>query len=85
MSRNPKLHSFVEGALANNRQVLVEPITTALVMAGIIFALNIEFTIKVSRKDRKTEYDVHIGKVGTDKSIIIKLFSLFYSDSETTP
>jgi hypothetical protein len=77
MSRNPKQRGFVEGAIASNRQVLVEPITIALVMAGIVFVLETEYDVKVSRKHGKTEYDVHVGKKPADRSVITKFFSLF--------
>lgn len=77
LSHDPAQVQFVEGALSNDRKVLFEPITTALVMAGIIFLLQTEFDVKISKKGGKTDYDVHVGKKPTDKSILQKFFSLF--------
>jgi hypothetical protein len=77
LARNPTLRGYVVGAVESSRKVLIEPITTALVVAGIIFVLETQFDVKVSRKAGKTEYEVHVGKKPTDKSIIKKFFNFF--------
>ncbi len=77
LARNPSLRVYVIGAVESSRKVLFEPITTALVVAGIIFVLETEFDAKISRKAGQTEYEVHLGKKPTDKSIIGKFFAFF--------
>ena len=73
----PDQRPFVQGAIDNSRNVLIEPITTALVMAGIILVLQTQFDVKVSRKGGKTDYEIKVGKKPTDGSLIKKIFSIF--------
>jgi hypothetical protein len=75
--RNAQGREFVQGAIKHSREVLVEPITTALVMAGVIFLLQIEFDVKVTRKDGKASLDIRVGKKPTDKSLIGKILGRF--------
>src|SRR5690348_6871867 len=56
LAESPRQSLFVAGAIEYSREVLVEPITTALVVAGIILLLDTEFDVKVSRSAGKTEY-----------------------------
>lgn len=77
LSKDPSQLQFVEGAIKADRAVLVEPITTALVIAGIILVLETKFEISVTRKSGKAEFEVKLGKKPTDKSILKKFFSLF--------
>jgi hypothetical protein len=75
LTRNTKQRKFVQAAI-DSRPVLLEPITVALIMAGIILVLETEFDIKISKKNGKRDYDVRIGKKPTDKSLIKDLFSI---------
>jgi hypothetical protein len=77
LSQIPEQREFVEGAIALSRKVLLEPITTALVMAGIILVLQTQFDVRIKQKNGKSEYEVHVGKKPTDKSLLTKFFSLF--------
>ncbi len=73
----PDQKDYVEGAIEVSRTVLIDPITAALIMTGIILVLETQFDVNISHKDGKTEYDVKLGKKPTDKSLIGKLFGLF--------
>ncbi|HXH43960.1 MAG TPA: hypothetical protein VNK51_08960 [Bradyrhizobium sp.] len=77
LAGDPRQAQLVAGAIDNDRAVLVEPITAALIMVAIVFVLETELDVKVSRRNGVTEYDVRVGKKPTDKSIIKELFSLF--------
>lgn len=67
----------VGGALDRLEDARIEPVTMALIMAGIVLVLETEVDLKVSRKDGKTDFDISISKKPTDKSIISKIFSVF--------
>jgi hypothetical protein len=72
-----ELASRVEAAIRADRKVLVEPITTALVMAGIIIALQTRVGLKVKSKDGKMDVQLEVQKKPTADNIIKKFFSFF--------
>lgn len=67
----------VNGALDRLEDARIEPVTLALVMAGIVLVLETEVDVKISRQDGKTDFDISVSKKATDKSIINKIFSVF--------
>lgn len=70
----PTLDSWVE----SGRPTLLDPITAALVLAGIVFVLSVDIDIKVKRdKDGKVEWEAGLKKEPTKESILGKFFSLF--------
>ena len=76
--QNPELKARVEGALATDRRVLVDPITAALVMAGIVVVLQTNFKMAFKRdKLKKSEFQVSLEKKPSSEGIIKKIFSLF--------
>lgn len=76
--QDPQLKARLEAALAADRHVLVEPITTALVMAGIVVILKTNFKMTFKRdKNKKLEFQVSIEKKPSADEILKKFFSLF--------
>ncbi len=70
----PKLDSW----FTSGRPTLVEPITTALVLAGIVFVLSVDIKLKVKKdKDGKVEWEVNLEKEPTKESLLEKFFGLF--------
>jgi len=68
--------SRVEAAL-KERKKLIEPVTTALVLAGIVMLLSTEVEIDSKVVDGKRSTSVHIKKGPTSDGILGKFFSLF--------
>lgn len=66
----------VDAALGE-RKKLIEPVTTALVLAGIVMLLSTEIEVDSKVVDGKRSTNVHIKKGPTSDSILGKLFSLF--------
>jgi|EndMetStandDraft_5_1072996.scaffolds.fasta_scaffold32366_2 hypothetical protein len=77
MMHDEKLRPYVEGAIKADRSVLLDPITTALVMAGIVFVLGTKINIEITKKDGKAEYSVKLERTETSENIIAKFFALF--------
>lgn len=74
----PDLKKLLERALASNRRVLVEPITTALVMAGIILVLKTRTHFKFKRdKNGKWEAEGSIDAKPSSEGLLKKFFGLF--------
>jgi hypothetical protein len=76
LARDPDLRKRVQGAIDSNRRVLLDPVTTALVMAGVVLLLQTKVKIKIAKKSGKHEYSVEVSKDPTSKGIIGKIFSL---------
>lgn len=75
---NVELTARLEAALAADRSVLVDPITTALVMAGIVVILQTRFKMDFKRdKGNKSEFQVTVEKLPSSEGIIKKFFALF--------
>jgi len=73
-----ELHRNIDSWFASGRPTLVEPITAAIVLAGIVFVLSTDLKIKVRRNpDGKKAWDVDLKKEPTKDSIIAKFFSMF--------
>jgi hypothetical protein len=69
--RNTKaaLITWLDGA----RAALPDPITTSLVLAGIVFVLSLDIDLELD--DGKLH--VHVKKAPTDKTILEKFFGIF--------
>ena len=75
---DPELKPRLQAALSVDRAVLVEPITTALVMAGIVVVLQTRFKLKFKRdKNGKSEVEVSFEKPPSSEGIIKKILALF--------
>ncbi len=77
MSAETDLATRVEAAFKEDRKVLVEPVTTALVLAGIVILLQTRGELKVKQKDGHVDVELHVEKKSTADSIVKKFFSLF--------
>lgn len=68
----------LEAALAANRRVLVDPITAALVMAGIVIVLRTRFKFNYIRtNDGKEILEIGLIKHESGEETIKKFFDLF--------
>jgi hypothetical protein len=75
---DPELEARLEAALAADRRVLVDPITSALVMAGIVLVLSTRFNIKYKRgKVGRSEFEVSVTKKPSSEILIKKFLELF--------
>jgi hypothetical protein len=73
-----QLNVRLQAALTFTRPELIEPITTALVMAGIVIVLQTKFKLKYRRdKDKKSEIDVSFEKEPSSESLVKKILALF--------
>jgi hypothetical protein len=64
-------------ALDMDREVLVEPVTTALIMAGIVVLLQTHIKIRVKKVNGKTSVEFDLEKKPTADAIIKKFFGFF--------
>jgi len=67
----------VVAAMKSGRNSLIEPITTALVLAGIVLLLQTEGSVEVASEGGKTSFKVKVEKKATSDTILGKFFSLF--------
>jgi hypothetical protein len=72
-----KLKPNLVAALAMDRGVLVEPVTAALIMAGIVLLLQTNVDLKIKKKNGKTSIDFSVKKKPTADKIIEKFFGIF--------
>ncbi len=59
--------------LDGRRETLFEPVTTALVLAGIVFVLQLDVDVKIENG----KLSVRVKKTPTDATLLKKFFSLF--------
>lgn len=76
LARNAEFASRVDAAL-DARKKLIEPVTTALVLAGIVMLLSTEFDIEHKNVDGKRSTTIHLQKKATSDDILKKFFGLF--------
>jgi hypothetical protein len=67
----------VQGALTNLRHTRVDPVTAAVVLAGVVLVLSTEFEIQYEDVDGKKKLKLLIRKKATPPAILAKLFALF--------
>jgi len=73
-----QLRSALDSWFESGRPTLFDPITAALVLAGIVFVLSVDINISVKRdKDGKVEWEAGLKKEPTKESILEKFFSIF--------
>jgi len=76
--RDPQLRGLLEGALASQREMLFEPITTALAMAGIVLILKTRVGISFKRdKSGKWEVEGNIESKAASEVLIKKFLGVF--------
>jgi len=76
IASNPELAPKLEAAL-KQRKTLIEPVTTALVLAGIILVLQTDIEFEHTRKAGKKSTRIVLKKTPTSENILQKLFGLF--------
>ncbi|HTA38742.1 MAG TPA: hypothetical protein VK760_06680 [Candidatus Acidoferrales bacterium] len=73
-----ELSRRVDAAIKTDRDTLFEPITTALVLAGIVVVLRTRFKMTYKRaKDGKAEFEVGIERKPDSDATIKRFFGLF--------
>lgn len=77
LADHPQFGSEVEAAIDNARDKLIEPVTTALVLGGIIFVLSLDVDVKYENKGGKKDVSIKIKKKPTSDSLLGKFFGLF--------
>jgi hypothetical protein len=63
------------------RSLHLEPVTTALVLAGIIFLLSTRINIEYENQDGKKTLKVKVEKPKTSEKLLEKFFPLFGNTS----
>jgi hypothetical protein len=75
---DPVLSVKLQNVIAARRDVLFDPITSAIVLAGIVLVLSTHVEIEVGKdKQGKKHWKVKIEKKATPPSILKKFFGLF--------
>jgi hypothetical protein len=78
MADDDQLRPRVESAVGEQRSTLFEPVTTALIMTGIVIALSTHITISYEDRDGKKYVSVVVEKKTSDKGIIKKILSVLH-------
>jgi hypothetical protein len=74
---DPELRPVLKNYLEGKRETLLEPVTSALVLAGIVFVLSTHVEVKAKRKNGKTDWEVKVVKKPTSEGFLEKFFGLF--------
>jgi hypothetical protein len=69
----PKLRALLEGG----RPTLLDPITTSLVLAGIVLVLSTNVEIGYEKKNGKKHFKIRVKKNATQPELLKKFFSIF--------
>lgn len=69
----PRLSAWI----ATARSTRIDPITSSIVLAGIVMGLSTHFEVEVQRANGKTKVNVHIEKKPTSAALIAKFFGFF--------
>ena len=72
-----ELRDRLAAALQMNREVLFDPITAALIMAGIVVLLQTKGHLAIKIQDGKTSVDFSLDKRPTTEGLIRKFFGFF--------
>jgi hypothetical protein len=77
LASDPATAPWVEAWVTGDRPTLLEPVTTAIILASIVMALSANFAVDLERKNGKTALKVHVDKKPTAKAILEKFFKIF--------
>ncbi len=77
MAEDPSLSVRLEAWLKTARPKLLEPVTSALVLAGIIMVLSAHINIEYENNDGKKHLKVKVEKNPTTSKILEKFFTFF--------
>ena len=64
-------------AALTQRQKLIEPVTTAVVLAGIVLLLSTSFSVEFENVDGKKKLKVNVAKKETTEGLLARFFDLF--------
>lgn len=74
-ANNPILAPRLEAWLSDGRRLLIEPITTTLILAGVVLVLSTHVKIEYEKKDGKKHLKIKVEKKASSESIIKKVLS----------
>jgi hypothetical protein len=77
MAKRDDLAPVVEGALHNLREKLIEPVTSAIVLAGIVLILSTEVKAKFVQGDGQRRWEIDVEKKAVTAEILSKFFEVF--------
>lgn len=83
MAEDYTLRPRLEGALQAARPTRLEPVTTALVLAGIVFVLSVDINVQYEDEEGKRKLKVSVQKKPTADSILEKFFPFFQESGQT--
>jgi hypothetical protein len=69
----PELEAWIDGA----RMTMFEPVTTALVLTGIVLVLSTDVKIEYKKENGKRKFAFALKKSPTSEKILEKFFGLF--------
>lgn len=77
IAEDEELGPKLEAVIDNQRNTLLEPVTTAVVLAGIIMALSTSVEIEYGNEDGKRKFKLKIVKPTTTEKLLGKFFRIF--------
>jgi hypothetical protein len=77
MASIDELSQHITSWLETDRKTLLEPATTALILAGLVLILSTEVEIKYKQENGKRSMEVHIKKPSAPKKILEKIAGFF--------
>lgn len=77
IAQNPILSRRLENWLKTARPKLLEPVTTSLVLAGIVFVLSTHVKVEYDSAAGKKKLKVKVEKKPTAAKLLAKFFALF--------
>ncbi len=77
MSAVAELRPAVESALTNRRKTLLEPVTSALVLSGLIIVLSLDVDIDYRKKGGKSSIAIRVKKRPTAEKLLKKIAAFF--------
>lgn len=77
MAESPELRPRVEAQIARKRDMRFDPITSAILLAGIVMVLSTHIEIEYKNEGGKKNLLVKVVKKPTDGSVLARFFDLF--------
>jgi hypothetical protein len=77
IAKNPTLSPRLGNWLKTARPKLLEPVTTSLVLAGIVFVLSTDVKVEYANVAGKKKLKVKVEKKATASKLLEKFFALF--------
>lgn len=77
LAEDPRYAALLGDALAVDRPTRIDPITAAIVLAGIVLVLQTHFDVRYDRDGAKKKLHIEIRKAPTTEKLLAKLFGPF--------